>query len=326
VLHLREQQLQQQQDLQQQHRQKEYERVVSNRATTKQSQPSPVNDVKKEQQHQQQPHHSFFPVSTPVTGRDPPGNHQGLSSSKPKTSTGFCVPKEVPSSPPRRMQKGGMPLVAHAHDDLFDFDDDGVSAITQETVDRMMRERYQQQQQQKGGVPNELVLKTVYSDITDPISRPFGQWKDDDPKATIIQFPLATPEVSRESMSPPRLSRESRSSGTRSFMTTNSTQTDDFNAWKREEQQYWESLVAKEESTTFTKSPKVNTNNSNSMNTVFRSDSITRGGVYGIPPNPGSMKMHRVREKVQQNYAKLNQAEQMMDTMLRESGVEMAEI
>ena len=248
VMLLREQQLQQERDVSR--RQKEYERIIASRAlpgrassqsnaassnmAAASASPARSNSVNNNNNTTKKEIHSFFPASKPTTGRDPPGTHHANS---PPRLTGIpTFATTYPSTPADTRE-----------DDLFHFDDDGVSAITQVTVDEMMRDLEQQQKD----FANAFLMNRVYSDVTDPVERSFGHWKDGnlfssmegDPR-TITQLPDPT----ESEFSPPTLTRQTRSSGTRSFFTKNTThsnQTDEFDAWKMEEQQYWDSLVAK---------------------------------------------------------------------------------
>jgi hypothetical protein len=324
VLHLREQQLQLNQDLQQQNlqcqRQKDYEGVVSSRGAStkatsqydcsnKTATPPPTRPfaTKKEL--------SFFPVSKPCTARDPAGSHGAYRN--------ISVPKEV-SSPPRRGLAGkavGVPGVAATFprteakdDDLFDFDDDGISCITQETVDRMVKDMEEQQKD----FPNDFLLNRVYSDVTDPADRSFGQGGNlfrpegetasagNDPRSSLNE-PRSSLQEGRY-MTPPRLTRQNRSSETRSFFTrtTHSTDPDDFDAWKEEEQQYWDSLVAKEESTTIETDFVHNVRTKNVSGTLNQFGGSGRGSGRMIPPSPRSLKLQRAREMMKRNVVRLN--------------------
>lgn len=309
VLHLREQQLQQQQDLehqQQQHqRQKEYERIVSNRALQSKSLQHKTEGTPQESPNlPSKEHPSFFPASKPTTGRDPPGAL--------RTTTNPAVPKEV-SSPARRgcARENGVPAVATAYqtkdsgpdDDIFDFDGDGVSVITQETVDEMMRQLELQQKD----FPNNFLLYRVYSDDTDPVDQSFGHLNKGSTRGEVSIDELNNFLSEGRYMSPPRLTRQNRSSETRSLFTktTNSSHSDDFSAWKEEEQRYWNSQVAKDESTE---------TGVDSIPKNFKSSSRSHGpgGVKGslsaTQPSLRSRKLQRVREKVKRNVVLLNAA------------------
>jgi hypothetical protein len=224
------------------------------------------------------------------------------------------IPKEVRS--PARLSVAGLPASAKTYpvsssskgDDIFDFDDDGVSAITQETVDEMILIL----QQQQNDSPDQLILNRVYSDTTDPIDGSNGKWNEQSFFAPGGDFGKTIASTGaffsyvEPGMTPPRLIRENRSSETRSFFTktthSHSTQTDDFNAWKKDEQNYWDSLVAREESTTATgvaKSAKSGNSNTNGSSS---------GGGRLLPASPRKLKLDRVREKVRRNVIKLNNA------------------
>jgi hypothetical protein len=185
------------------------------------------------------------------------------------------------------------------------------------------------ERQQQKDFQNAFSMNRVCSDVTDPVERSFGHWDDGnlfssmegDPRA-ITQLPVPT----ESEFSPPQLTRQSRSSGTRSFITkttTHSNQTDDFDAWKMEEQHYWESLVAKEESTT----TSTGYNKGDVKVVPLRSGSSNQDGRRGtVPPSPRVGKLRRVRDKVKRNFVKLGTVDHMMDAMIHENQVDMAEI
>ncbi|KAG7368571.1 hypothetical protein IV203_031314 [Nitzschia inconspicua] len=319
VLHLREQQLQQQRDLerlnQQQLRQKQYEKIVSSRVSAVKS-PQNANKTTLQQSYHNG-HPSFFPVSKP-TGRDPPGAL--------RTAANLSVPKEV-SSPPRcgLVSRNGIPTFATTYpnigstpgDDIFDFEDDGVSVITQITVDEMMR----QQELQQRDFPNDFLLNLVYSDVTDPVNQSFRQLKQECARGEASINDLNTFLIEERQMSPPRLTRQNRSSETRSFVTktTSSSHSDDFSAWKQEEQYYWESQVAKDESTEtgFDNHHPRGTCNEQMTSRTLR-----------------SLKLQKVKEKVKRNVDRLNTGtalslpsnNQMMYAMIRNNDNDVAEI
>lgn len=154
----------------------------------------------------------------------------------------------------------------------FDFEDDGVSVITQETVDEMIHALEQEQVL----FPDAPILNRVHSDVTDRIDASFADWRDtlnlsamsgaantsldlmiegltlheqQEDFSDYCAADRASSRIAAGMMGPPILTREGRSSGTRSFFTrtTHSTQTEDFACtWMRDEQQYWDTLVREE--------------------------------------------------------------------------------
>jgi hypothetical protein len=237
----------------QQQRQKEYERAISCREvvakSSKENQSTnipystPIETVEKEPP-------SFFPTSKPSIG------HNLLSPHDSSKNGGTQTPVEV-TSPFQRGNPNAQPAaleISYGEDntevdeDLFDFDDDGVSAITQATVDEMMK----QLEQQPTDFPNDFLLNRVYSDVTDPIPPSFLHMTSQNNETSHIimttqsrtMLPPPTSNTDNlnmfppegRSMSPPRLTRQNRSSDTRSFYTktTDSMDTDDFSAWKQD--------------------------------------------------------------------------------------------
>jgi hypothetical protein len=327
VLHLREQQIQQrlilQHGWQHQSRQNEYERIISCRAVVAKSSTGNVQCTDNKQATSTNPsrpvkdHPSFFPVSKPNNGRDPPGVLHAVN--------GPPIPREVSSSPRRHADDNGIPVEATVHpvtgqgDDIFDFDDDGVSVITQETVDELMRQLEQQQKD----FPQNSLLNRVYSDDTDPVNQSFEHLKKNTGSQASNYINDFTPEGRH--MSPPRLTRQNLSSETRSFFTktTSSSQTDDFSEWKQEEQHYWDSQVAQDESTEacFIAKP------------IKHKNHRLKNNLQMISPSLRSLKLQRVREKVKRNVVRLNAAashawnnDQVMDAIILQSDTDVVEI
>jgi hypothetical protein len=148
-------------------------------------------------------------------------------------------------SPPRKANGKAYPTISCSS---FDIDDDGVSTITQETIDVLVKKT-------DTANPTVSYLNRVYSDSTDPIDGPFAEWEkafDMEENAKAVGSLPSMPQAGRkvlQSMSPPRFSLETRSTDTHSFFTrtSHSTQTEDVHsAWKKGEQEYWSSLVATE--------------------------------------------------------------------------------
>lgn len=339
VLHLREQQLQQQQDLQQHHEQhqlqlqqravQEQERQVKERKEQeRKAKPDPperrpaarnASSPFKKSNQKGRPiagieHHSFFPASNPQTTKHlhqpKPAVPKEVSSPARKPRARVTNTQPIPTSPPHDANAAttcvGKGNGNDNDESSVDFEDDGVSVITQETIDEMVLAL---EQQEVTLFPDGQVLNRMYSDVTDPIDESFAEWKDtlnlsitsaaNTSLDLMIEgrIPLQQqPDVSCHSgaggkhtsssaaagMSPPRLTRQGQSTGTRSFFTktTYSTQTEDFAcAWQRDEQQYWDTLVNK--------------------------DSTPGGGVTRSnqsatsPPSPSRYsKLRRIREKV----------------------------
>jgi hypothetical protein len=322
VFHRQEQHIPQQPDLQhrlhQHQRKKDYERVVLSRSSNVQS----TNNKHAAPTSHRRPHKghpSFFPVSKPSTGRDPPGVLH--------TMNGPPIPKEVPS-PSRR---SGVPTEATVYpvtgqgDDIFDIEDDGVSVITQDTVDEMMRKSEQQQKV----FPGKFLLNRVYSDDTDPVNPSLGPAK----KQSVSKADDIANDIYTEgrNMSPPQLTRQNISSETRSIITktTNSSQTDDFSEWKQKEQHYWDSQVAKDENSEACNTGKP----ARSIITSLSSISAVKNNLQLISPNLRSRKLKRVREKVKRNVVRLSHStlpsrnsDQLIDDMILQNNTNVAEI
>jgi hypothetical protein len=302
VLHLREQQLhhQQQLDVKQQHHEEQQQQQTppererhcdARHVQDRKAKPDPPEVVprrkspfqtrtpnhKKTRPTSGIEHHAFFPASNPQTTKLHPPSKPAVPKEvasparKPRGKTSDAPPTHT--SPPLRNVESTSAQNDKDNDDVsyFDFEDDGVSMITQETIDEMVLALEQEQIL----FPDAPVLNRVYSDVTDRIDASFADWKETlnlsvmSSTANTSLFPMIEGRTPQEQldftgqcgdrissrfaagMSPPRLTRQGQSSGTRSFFTktTHSTQTDDFAcAWKRDEQQYWDSLV-KEETT-----------------------------------------------------------------------------
>ena len=276
--------------------------------TVKNLNPSGVTPLRNRQEH------TFFPASKP---RDPPGTTRQEQRIREKQERIKGVPKEVTPSPPRTSartkQKRGKSSSSGDHffgatkgaagdgiDDQdtntssWDLENDGISVITQNTVDRMVFAIGQQLRVFPEEADN---LNRVHSDVTDPVPNQTTTGDNDadiqnnnnntrnknasSEKASSELFPMiggavagftlaattlrtntsnvvVTPTRGRDapdskgvmmSMPPSLFTRNVGSSGTRSFFTktTYSTQTNDFaNAWRLDEQNFWDSEVAKQ--------------------------------------------------------------------------------
>lgn len=231
---------------------------------------------------------SFFPVSKPKDLNESTRQDQRFRA-KLKRNKG--VPKEVtPKSPARMLQNrnkqhqkqvlngqatGGAnvdQLVSaelqkdsdenRDANDSWDIENDGISDITQASVDRMVLAISKHIRVFPEEAEN---LNRIHSDLTDPAPIRVNQSHDVSFEDQCL-FPMiggdvagftdvVTPsrkglEIATKGMSPPHFSRNIGSMGTaKSFFTktTQSTQTNDFaNAFKIDEQNFWDTEVAKE--------------------------------------------------------------------------------
>jgi hypothetical protein len=222
-------------------------------------------------------HHAFFPASNPQTTKlhppSKPAVPKEVASPFRKSRGKACNVQPILSSPTVHDPASTIVMTDKEKDNdensYFDFEGDGVSVITQDTVDEMIFALEKEQTL----FPDALILNRVYSDATDRIDASFADWKDAlnlsgiSSVANTSLFPMIGGRTSQElldisghygdrglsriggGMSPARLTRQGQSSGTRSFFTktTHSSQTEDFAcAWKRDEQQYWDTLVKEE--------------------------------------------------------------------------------
>eukprot|EP00536_Pseudo-nitzschia_multiseries_P013383 jgi/Psemu1/35093/gm1.35093_g len=271
---------------------------------------------------------SFFPASKP---RDPPGTKRQVRRAREKKDRIKGVPKEVQKDGPSRFfrkrgkqhqqhqqQKDALAWEGTERDDSpfsrsWDIDNDGVSDITQTTVDRMAFAV----EQQVLVFPEEAEnLHRIHSDLTDPAPNRGPAESEKEPakaaeaedaaKASAQQqdfFPVlgavpgfdaaakhddfrrvVTPPRGGHSpqkyLSPPSFTRNVGSSGTRSFFTktTHSTQTSNFaSAWRKDEQQFWDTEVAREEGRGDKNGRK------------------TRGKMLSLSPGGKSWGMHKTR-------------------------------
>lgn len=228
--------------------------------------------------------HSFFPASKP--NKESSGK-KSKDSRKSKLKRNKGVPKEVTPKTPTRMlknrntQRQKQILNGSANNDKFfadfdkatenrdadeswDIENDGISDITQATVDRMVFAIAQHIRVFPEEAKN---LNRIHSDVTDPAPSPKrGDGTGDNIVSTEPQFfpveggnvagfpSIVTPprggfSPRKKGFSSPVWGRNVGSMGTRSFFTktTQSTQTNDFaNAWKIDEQKFWDTEVAKE--------------------------------------------------------------------------------
>ena len=224
--------------------------------------------------------HSFFPASTPKDATAK--SSKDVRKKKLRRSKG--VPKEVkPTSPIRTLknrdtQRQKQILNAPNSDNKFfadfdnegkatenrdaneswDMENDGVSDITQSTVDRMVRAISKHIRVFPEEAEN---LNRIHSDVTDPAPKHSSIISENEVSAEPQFFPMVGGDVAGfrltpprrnrpKGMSPPKFTRNLGSTGTGSFFTntTHSTQTsNDFaNAWKIDEQKFWDGEVEKE--------------------------------------------------------------------------------
>lgn len=205
--------------------------------------------------------HSFFPASSP----DAPGKTRKEKRVREKIMRNKGVPKEVTSASPMRMlknrnndrQKHLLNSTPNSKNSLFtddfnaqceasandswDIENDGISDITQSTVDRMVLALAQHVRV----FPEEAAaLNRIHSDVTDPAPKKSALRKIQETQAD-YSFPILSgnPGFSTSKQ------RTYGSTGTQSFFTkaTHSTATMDFaKTWKIDEQKFWDSEVAKE--------------------------------------------------------------------------------
>ena len=189
--------------------------------------------------------------------------------------------------------------------DSWDMNDDGISDITHATVDRMV---FAISQHLRVFPEEAETLNRVHSDVTDPVPKRGATKKKihtgDNTNTTSSDqlFPMIGGDVAgfskivtpprggggyspvKKGMSPGLFTRNIGSVGTRSFFTktTQSTLSQDFaNAWKVDEQRFWDTEVAKESHKEFDK-PKNHTNTNNG-------DSNDHGVINKCPKSPGQM-------------------------------------
>jgi len=344
--------------------------------------PSGVTPIRSRQEH------SFFPASRP---RDPPGTKRKEQRAREKKERIRGVPKEVQkaTSPLRIFKKRGKQQLQQQQKDVlnstpesegpnwdgtendeslssqsWDMENDGISDITQTTVDRMI---FAVEQQLKVFPKEAEVLSRIHSDITDPAPNQRGRARSE--KETKLKvapstegsdsqdfFPMLdgavagfddykrvmTPprgSASQKYLTPPSFTRNVGSSGTRSFFTktTHSTQTSNFaSAWRRDEQHFWDTEVAKEEVVVEKTSGKKKTKNKilslspggkswSKYNKTRHSGETTATTTTTVtPPSPNDARFphpdHTNREVSYTDHDRL------MDNLILQTDVEMAEI
>jgi hypothetical protein len=182
-------------------------------------------EMRKEERssHRQSPPHSkptkslhkFFPASSP---------------SSPKKEREITVPTLVRDSPPKKRTN----KKPHAPQNMSF--DDGISAISAQTLDEMARE-YE---------VDATLLNRVHSDVTqDYVDTGVENWHG----TASRNAGMPSPRHGAAKMSPLRLARTGRSGasrGTRSFATksTLSTQTNEFiSVFRKNEQNYWQDVA-----------------------------------------------------------------------------------
>lgn len=339
--------------------------------------------------------HSFFPASKP---RDPPGTTRQEQRVKEKQRRNKGVPKEVTSASPLRMlknrdkqrQKQVLNAASGKDDDVFgadlgqeaneswDIENDGISEITQTTVDRMVFAIKQQLRVFPEEADN---LNRVHSDLTDPVPnrRTIGDHKHQNggsnkngaaqeklssdffpmlggavagfPAMNVVTPPRGGDAPAAKGLSPPVFTRNIGSMGTQSFFTktTHSTQTNDFaSAWRKDEQNFWDTEVAKE----FNKHRDIyeNNNNGNSIGagklaqarqaktkrsggTTTTTTSVTTATTpttsspqnFVVPQSPPYRQRPRHEEHISREVF-LTDHDKLMDNLIHQNEVQMAEI
>lgn len=312
--------------------------------------------------------HSFFPASKP---RDPPGDTRQEIRLRDKLRRRKGVPKEVTSKSPIRLKNRNTNrqkqiLNRTNTDDLFaglkadgesdenrgtndswDMGNDGISDITQSTVDRMTLAIAKHVRV----FPEEAVaLNRVRSDRTDPApkQRPGNDTSTNNnedqffpimPGGDVAGFTRTfTPPrgvgIATKGMTPPSFTRNHGSTGMHSFCTktTQSTNTNDFaNAWKIDEQNFWETEVFHDtkkdifiNKSTSLKSSNRNMaikhpkrNGASTTATSIATMATTPTTSFSLPKSPPSSRFVRAREMF------LTDNEKLMDNMVRNNtGVE----
>jgi len=112
--------------------------------------------------------------------------------------------------------------------------DDGISMITQHTLDLIVEDLQEQQ------------LRRVHSDLTqDPIEEVEESWKQTVQPDRFSSSPFRTTRSSNRSHC---TAHTKRSNGTKGTKSTQSSNTTDFaDVWQKEEQKYWDGVVKEEE-------------------------------------------------------------------------------
>jgi len=326
--------------------------------------------------------HSFFPASRP---RDAPGSsRQEQQRLKDKLQRNKGVPKEVTPTSPIRMlktrnkQRQKQILNAPSTDDNFvdanfnnnderdenrdandswDIGNDGISDITEATVDRMILAIAKHIRV----FPEEAeTLNRIHSDITDPAPIR-GAIQNNDASsveassyqffpmiggavagftngATLVTPPRGGDAHATKGMSPHLFTRNIGSNANHSFFskTTQSTQTNDFaNVWKIDEQQFWDTEVANESNKDLFKG-----HTSPSRMTVMkrrkqRSGTTTTATSITVATTPTTSfsshqsplsRFHRKHEDHTSREVFLTDHDKLMDNLVLQNDVEMAEI
>jgi len=223
--------------------------------------------------------HSFFPVSKPT------GTSRQERRLKAKLMRNKGVPKEVTPTSPIRLLKNGRDMRKHKRvlnstvnlfggsksrndedrdmDESWDMANDGISDITQETVDKMVLAITKHLHKFPEEAEN---LNRVHSDMTDPAPER-GTYVTNNQLNTsaeelfpylggknVITPPRGEGMSTKKGMTPPSFSRNVGSMGTRTFFTKTTQSTNDFaNAWAIDEQEFWATEVAKESKNQFNK-------------------------------------------------------------------------
>lgn len=305
--------------------------------------------------------HSFFPASKP---KDGPAKSRRGDPRKNKLRRNKGVPKVVrPVSPLKTRNTHRQKQILNSTngegkfftdfvegkesenrdaDESWDIENDGVSDITQVTVDRMVRAISQHVKVFPEEAEN---LNRIHSDVTDPAPTPGTLLRDDNDLVEPQFFPMPGGDVAGfkispprgrgrpKGMSPPRFARNIGSMDNSFFTgTTQSTQTNDFaNAWRIDEQKFWDKEVEKEASKNLVKFDNNNVFKSPSRMVISKT---RRGGAtstytstttattsFSSPKSRNSRFVHTHDDFAGQDFGLTNE-----DKLLLQNAVETAEI
>lgn len=316
--------------------------------------------------------HSFFPASKP---KDPPGMTRQELRLREKLKRNKGVPKEVTQTSPTRMLKNrntqkqkqilNLPNKGDDYfstnfvkednrdaDNSWDIENDGVSDLTQSTVDQMVLAINQHLRVFPEEAHN---LNRIRSDTTDPAPKGRPTFANVNTSFSELSFPMlggdvagftrmATPprggNLPTKGLTPESFTRNIGSMGTRSFFTktTHSTQTNDFaNAWRVEEQKFWDTEVAIDKNRSFkkkvakfdglanSKSPGRPRGAKSTKRSGYTTNSTitTATNSFNAPKSPPSNRLHQQRRLEESQEVFLLADE---DKLLLQNVVETAEI
>ena len=340
------------------------QKLISNRANKRDAKiPANANMKPSTNNHNKNQEHSFFPASKP---KDVPRTTRKERRIREKLKRNKGVPKEVTPTSPIRMlrsrnnqrQKQLLNSTISSEDKLFnndfnaqceaygnqeaekswDMNDDGISDISQLTVDRMVRAISQHLRV----FPEEAeLLNRIHSDLTDPAPVK-GNSEDLFPMlggdvagfSRMVTPPRGGVSQATKGMSPALLTRNFGSVGTRSFFTktTHSTQTNDFaNAWKVDEQNFWDSEVANENKFnpwkgTNESSPgtfKLKKRNQKRCESSTITTATTPTTLFSSPHSPPSFFCRQHEESQEISFT---DHDKLMDNLVKQTELQMAEI